>query len=75
MCELWWTELTTGDVSASPEVVICQIHAKEMICISDGGPDIYIRCGGQSRQLCVEIKMMFLMGGVLRTCMSSGRQV
>ena len=49
MCELWWTDLTTCDVSASPEAVICQIHAKEMIHLSNDGLDIYIRCGGWIR--------------------------
>ena len=63
MCELWWKDLTTCDVSASLEVVICQIHAKEMIHLPDDGLDICIRCGGRSRQLHVtKIKMMFLNG-------------
>ena len=44
-------ELTTCDVSASSEAVICQMHAKEMICSSDDGPEICIRCDGWIRQL------------------------
>ena len=60
MCELWWMDLTTCDVSASLEVVICQIHAKEMIRLSDDGPEICIRCSGRSRWLYAIIKMMFL---------------
>ena len=60
MCELWWMELTTCDVSASPEVVICQIHAKEIIHLLDNGPKICIRCGERSIQLYAKIKMMFL---------------
>ena len=47
-------DLTTCDVSASLEVVICQIHAREMIHISDDGLNTCIRCGGWSRQLCVK---------------------
>ena len=46
----------TCDVSVSPEVVICQMHAKEMIRPLDDGPDIHIRCGGRRRQLCVKNK-------------------
>ena len=53
--------MTTCDVSASLEAVICQIHEKEMICFPDDGPEIHIRCGGWSRRLYVtKIKMMFL---------------
>ena len=55
MCELWWIELTTCDVTTSSEVVICQIHAKEMIRLPDDGPNIYIRCGRRSRKLCIKI--------------------
>ena len=51
VCELWWMDLTTCDESTSLEVVICQIHAKEMICLPDDGLDICIRYGGRSRQL------------------------
>ena len=51
MCDLWWTDLTTCDVSASPEAVICQMDAKEIICLPDDGLDFRIRCGGRSRQL------------------------
>ena len=75
MCELWWTDLSTCDVSASPEVVICQRHANKMIRLLDNGPEIRIRCSGWSRQLCVKIKMMFLMGSGPRTHMSSSRKV
>ena len=49
MCELWWMDLTTCDVSASMEAVICLIHAKEMICPSGDGPDTHIRCSGWIR--------------------------
>ena len=73
MCELWWTNLTTCDVSASPEAVICQIHAKEMMCLLGDRPESRIRCGGQGRWL--KIKMMFLTGGGLRTHMSRSREV
>ena len=51
MCESWWTDLTTCGVSASPEAIICQMHAKEMIRPPDDGPEIRIRCGGWIRQL------------------------
>ena len=51
VCELWWMDLTTCDVSASPKAVICQMHAKEMIYIPNDGMNIHIRCGGWSRQL------------------------
>ena len=37
VCELWWMDLTTCDVSASPEAVICQMHTKEMIRPPGGG--------------------------------------
>ena len=56
MCELWWMDLITCDVSASMEVVICQIHAKEMIRLLDDGLEIRIRCGGRSRRLYVKNK-------------------
>ena len=49
VCELWWTDLITCDVSASPEAVICQMHAKEMIHPPDNDPGIRIRCGGRIR--------------------------
>ena len=45
--------MTTCDVSASPEAVICQIHAKEMIRLSDDGSDIYIKYNGWSRWLLI----------------------
>ena len=51
MCELWWIELTTCDVNASPEAFICQMHAKEMIFPPDNGLEICIRCNGWIRQL------------------------
>ena len=44
--ELRWMDLTTCDVSASPRVVICQIHAREIIHFLDNGPEICLRCGG-----------------------------
>ena len=53
VCEFWWMNFTTCDVSAIPEEVICQIHAKEMIHLSEDSLEIHIRCGGQSRQLYV----------------------
>ena len=56
MCELRWTELTTCDVSASLEALICQIHANKMIHFLDDGLEIRLRCGGRSRQLCVKIQ-------------------
>ena len=56
VCELWWIELTICDVSASLVVVICQMHAKEMIPPLDDGPRTRIRCGGQIRQLDAKIK-------------------
>ena len=54
MCELRWMDLTTCDVSASPGPIICQIHAKEIICLLDDGMDICIRFVGPSRKLCVK---------------------
>ena len=56
VCVLWWMDLTTCDVSASPGAFICQIHAHEIICFVDNGPDVYVRCGRRSRQLCVKIQ-------------------
>ena len=56
MSKLWWMDLTTCDVSASPVVVICQMHAKEMIRPLDDGPGTHIRCGGWIRQLYAKIK-------------------
>ena len=46
MCELWWMELTTCDVSASPGALICQIHARKINRFVENGPEIHIRCGG-----------------------------
>ena len=46
MCELWWMDLTTCGVSAILEVVICQMHAKEMIRPPGGGPEARIRYSG-----------------------------
>ena len=54
MCEFWWEDLTTCYVSTSQEVVICPIHAKGMIRLSDDVLEIHVRCGGRSRQLCVK---------------------
>ena len=54
VCELWWMDLTTCGVSASLEAFICQMHAKEIICLPDDGLKIRIRCGGWSRELCVK---------------------
>ena len=56
MCELQWMDLTTCDVSVSPEAVICQIHVREIIYFLDNGLEIRVRCGGWIRQLYVEIK-------------------
>ena len=49
MCELWWMDLTRCDVSAIPEVVICLMHAKEMIRPQGDGSNTCIRCGGWIR--------------------------
>ena len=46
VCVLWWTNLTTCDVSASPRVLICQIHARKINHFVDNGPKVRIRCGG-----------------------------
>ena len=37
MCELRWMDLTTCDVSASPRVVLCQIHARKINHFVDNG--------------------------------------
>ena len=55
-CDLWWTDLTICDVSASPEAVMSQIHAKEMSRSPDNGLVICIRCDGRSRRLYVKTK-------------------
>ena len=55
VCELWWTKLTTYGVSASLEVVICQMHEKEMICPPGDGLENHVRCGGWIRQLYAEM--------------------
>ena len=46
VCELRWMDLTTCDVSESTEVVICQIHVREIIHFLYNGPKIRIRCSG-----------------------------
>ena len=56
VCELWWMGLTICDVSASLVVVICQMHAKEMIRPLDDGSGTCIRCGGRIRHLYAEVK-------------------
>ena len=50
------TNLTTCDVSASLEVFICQMHAKEMIRPMGNCMGTRIRCGGWIRQLYAKIK-------------------
>ena len=46
VCVLRWTDLTTCDVNTSPEVVIFQMHAKEMIHSLDDHLKIHIRSSG-----------------------------
>ena len=75
MCELWWTDLTTCDVSASLEAIICQMHATEMICPMGDGPETRVRCGGCIRQLYTKIKLCDFWGDGLGTRMSDGRKV
>ena len=70
VCELWWMELTTCDVRASQEEVICQIHAREIIRL----PEIRIRCGGWSRQLYVKNQNDVPYGRWPETHMSGGRK-
>ena len=53
---MWWMDLTTCDVSASPEAVVFQMHAKEMIRPPDDGSKTRVRCSEQIRELYVEIK-------------------
>ena len=40
MCELRWMELNTCDVSASLEVVICQIHVREIMSSGQWSKDL-----------------------------------
>ena len=47
MCVLWWTNLTTCDVSTSPEAFICQIYARKIKGFMDDGPDVRVRCSGK----------------------------
>ena len=80
VCVLWWTDLTTYDVSASPATVLCQIHARKINHFVDNGPEICVRCGEWGRQLCVKIQNKSknehsLMGGGPKNHMSSGREV
>ena len=46
VCEFWWTDLTTCDVSASLKAVVCQMHVKEMVRSLDSGLETRIRCDG-----------------------------
>ena len=45
MCVLWWTNLTTYDVSASPGALLCQIHVQKIMGFVDDGQDVHVRCG------------------------------
>ena len=56
VCVLWWTNLTTCDVSASLGAFICQIHARKRNHFVDSGPEVRVRCGKWKRQLCVNIQ-------------------
>ena len=56
MCELWWMELTTCDVSAILKAVMCQMHAKEMIHPLGRVLETRVRCSGRIRQLYAEVK-------------------
>ena len=47
VCVLWWANLTTCDVSASPGALICQIHARKIKGFVDNGSIVHIRCGGK----------------------------
>ena len=49
VCVLQWTNLTTCDVSTSPEALICQIHARQIKGFVDDGPDVCVRCGGKDK--------------------------
>ena len=47
MCVLWWTDLTTCDVSTSLRELICQIHARKIKGFVDNVPDVCVRFGGK----------------------------
>ena len=47
VCVLQWTDLTTCDVSTSPEALICQIHARKIKGFVDNGLDVHVRCIGK----------------------------
>ena len=54
VCVLWWTNLTTCDVSASPRALTCQIRARKINCFVDSGPEVRVRYDEWKRQLCVK---------------------
>ena len=56
VCALWWTNLTTCDVSASPGALIYQIHARKRNYFVYSDLEIHVRCGGWKRELCVKIE-------------------
>ena len=55
LCELWWMDWTTFNVSASLEIVICQMYVKEMIRSLGSGLGTRVSCDGRIRQLYAEI--------------------
>ena len=75
MCEFWWKDLTTCDVSASLEAIICQMHATKMIRPLGDGLETQLRCGGWIRKLYTEMKLCAFWGDGPGTRMSGGRKV
>ena len=45
VCVLWWTDLTTYDVSESLGALLCQIHARKINHFVDSGPEVCVRYG------------------------------
>ena len=80
VCVLRWTDLTTCDVSTSPEAFICQICVRKINCFLDDGLDVRVRCGEWKRQLYVKnaklkLKLQSLMGNGPKIGMSCVREV
>ena len=46
VCVLWWTDLTTCDVSANLGAVIFQIRTRKVNHLQENGPEVRVRCGG-----------------------------
>ena len=76
VCVLRWMDLTTWNVSTSPEAFICQIHARKIKGFVDDGLDIRIRCVGKDNyKYKNKSKITFLNERWPKTHMSSDHEV